>query len=210
MKEDIKTNFTKYQTGTFDKRNWGIQERFDELHVTLFSNSFYKQYKEFENKIESISNFIKEEEEENNNEEKLNNLLIEIRNQIDNESNYLNINENDENFNDVFETLKTSLINKYKFQEFDFVKNDKKIKEIVKNFLCIKKNKKLSKDYINSNAEDTINELKYIINNAEEYYSNDRNNQIIKFVKDVYESFHEIKIRIVEERYSINEEMLKT
>ena len=53
----------------------------------------------------------------------MNNLLIEIRNQIDNESNYLNINENDENFNDVFETLKTSLINKYKFQEFDFVKN---------------------------------------------------------------------------------------
>ena len=29
MKEDIKTNFTQYQTGTFDKRNWGIQERFD-------------------------------------------------------------------------------------------------------------------------------------------------------------------------------------
>ena len=145
MKEDIKTNFTKYQTGTFDKRNWGIQERFDELHVTLFSNSFYKQYKEFDNKIESISNFIKEEEEKNNNEEKLNNLLIEIRNQIDNESNYLNINENDENFNDVFETLKTSLINKYKFQEFDFVKNDKKIKEIVKNFLYIKKIKNYQK-----------------------------------------------------------------
>ena len=142
-----------------------------------------------------------------NNEEILENLLEEISNQIDNESIYLNFNENDENFKDVLKTLKTILINKYKFQEFDLVKNEKKIKEIVKNFLYVKKNKKLSKDYINSNIEDTIKELKYTINNAAEYHSNDRNFQIVDFVINVYTSFHDIKMRIVDEQYSINEKM---
>ena len=206
MKEDIKKHFSQSQNLTFDRINWENQEKFDELHVTLFSNLFYKQYIEFENKIENISYFIKEDEEMNN-EEILENLLEEISNQIDNESIYLNFNENDENFKDVLITLKTILINKYKFQEFDLVKNEKKIKEIVKNFLYVKKNKKLSKDYINSNIEDTIKELKYTINNAAEYHSNDRNFQIVDFVINVYTSFHDIKMRIVDEQYSINEKM---
>ena len=207
MKEDIKKYFSQSQNLTFDRINWEKQEKFDELHVTLFSYLFYKQYIEFENKIENISYFIKEDEEMNN-EEILENLLEEISNQIDNESIYLNFNENDENFKDVLKTLKTILINKYKFQEFDLVKNEKKIKEIVKNFLYVKKNKKLSKDYINSNIEDTIKELKYTINNAAEYHSNDRNFQIVDFVINVYTSFHDIKMRIVDEQYSINKKML--
>ena len=206
MKEDIKKHFSQSQNLTFDRINWENQEKFDELHVTLFSYLFYKQYIEFENKIENISYFIKEDEEMNN-EEILENLLEEISNQIDNESIYLNFNENDENFKDVLKTLKTILINKYKFEEFDLVKNEKKIKEIVKNFLYVKKNKKLSKDYINSNIEDTIKELKYTINNAAEYHSNDRNFQIVDFVINVYTSFHDIKMRIVDEQYSINEKM---
>ena len=206
MKEDIKKHFSQSQNLTFDRINWENQEKFDELHVTLFSNLFYKQYIEFENKIENISYFIKEDEEMNN-EEILENLLEEISNQINIDSIYLNFNENDENFKDVLITLKTILINKYKFEEFDLVKNEKKIKEIVKNFLYVKKNKKLSKDYINSNIEDTIKELKYTINNAAEYHSNDRNFQIVDFVINVYTSFHDIKMRIVDEQYSINEKM---
>ena len=90
MKEDIKKHFSQSQNLTFDRINWENQEKFDELHVTLFSNLFYKQYIEFENKIENISYFIKEDEEMNN-EEILENLLEEISNQIDIDSIYLQL-----------------------------------------------------------------------------------------------------------------------
>ena len=51
MKETLIKTFTEAQKLTFDKRDWENEETFDELHVTSFSNKFYKQYINFFLKI---------------------------------------------------------------------------------------------------------------------------------------------------------------
>ena len=205
MKETLIKTFTEAQTLTFDKRDWENEETFDELHVTSFSNKFYKQYINFENLLQNIQLLIENKMNyQNDKKEQLEDLANDILEQIpydESDYNSYNINNNND-FVDAVEQLKIILIT-YGYEEIDLITYENIIK-IVKNYFYVKQNKKSYSDYLNSNIENVALNLKQTINNAVKYFQNDRKIMIIQFVQKVFKSIFKIKLKAIDNLVKVN------
>ena len=199
MKETLIKTFTEAQKLTFDKRDWENEETFDELHVTSFSNKFYKQYINFENLLQNIQLLIEiKMNYQNDKKEQLEDLANDILEQIpydESDYNSYNINNNNNYFVDVVEQLKIILIT-YGYEEIDLITYENTIKTIIKNYFYVKQNKKLYPDYVNSNIDDLIKKLINIINNAEIYSNNDIKFQIISLIYNAFNEIYKLKLSV--------------
>ena len=103
---------------------------------------------------------------QNDKKEQLEDLANDILEQIpydESDYNSYNINNNND-FVDAVEQLKIILIT-YGYEEIDLITYENIIK-IVKNYFYVKQNKKLYPDYLKSNIENVMLNLKQTINNA--------------------------------------------
>ena len=199
MKETLIKTFTEAQTLTFNKRDWENEETFDELHVTSFSNKFYKQYINFENLLQNIQLLIENKMNyQNDKKEQLEDLANDILEQIpydESDYNSYNINNNNNDFVDAVEQLKIILIT-YGYEEIDLITYENTIKTIIKNYFYVKQNKKLYPDYVNSNIDDLIKKIINIINNAEIYSNNDIKFQIISLIYNAFNEIYKLKLSV--------------
>ena len=105
---------------------------------------------------------------QNDKKEQLEDLANDILEQIpydESDYNSYNINNNNNYFVDVVEQLKIILIT-YGYEEIDLITYENTIKTIIKNYFYVKQNKKLYPDYLKSNIENVMLNLKQTINNA--------------------------------------------
>ena len=185
-----------------------FQKSKNNINVTKFSNIFFSDYLEISNELKDFNKFIQNQINEKKREEEegcsnSNNLIEGLSKSIQhylNDDIYIEKNLIDKNeFNKYKDCLITKL-KKSKIKEDDIKNNEKYIDNIIYNYINMKKNKKILKDFSLSNGHELFKFLEKIFINSSKMIEKQFKQKSKEELRNLKEAFKIIQLNINKNR----------